>query len=58
MTILEGKDDTTYISHHIMHSPAFFIAERDTLDKRIEFIHNNSLYNITTAIDDKVYIIN
>jgi len=53
LTVLEGEDDQTYISYNHMASPVFFIAERDTIDKRIEFIHNHSYYNITTAVDDK-----
>ena len=52
--ILEGIGDTVYISHSTMNSPVFFISERDTIDKGIEFIHKNIFYNITTAIDDIV----
>jgi hypothetical protein len=38
-----------------MHSPVFFISERDVLDKRIEFTYNNIYYCHTTSIDESFY---
>lgn len=36
----------------IIKSPGFFIAERDVLDKRIEFYHNGIYYNFNSSIND------
>ena len=35
-----------------LHSPIFFIAERDVLNKRMEFIKEDVYYNIATSISD------
>ena len=35
-----------------MHSPIFFISERDVVDKRIEFIKDDVYYNLATSVND------
>lgn len=39
-----------------MHSPIFFISEREVINKRILFFHNGASYNLSTSIDDYVEI--
>lgn len=50
---VEGDKDC-YIIRSIMKSPMIMISERDMLDKRIEFTHDNIYYNFSSAIDDEV----
>jgi len=38
----------------MVNSPIFFISERDTVDKRMEFIHEDVFYNFTTSIEEGV----
>jgi hypothetical protein len=35
-----------------IHSPIFFISERDIINKRIEFIKDDVYYNLATSIED------
>jgi len=37
-----------------MHSPIFFISEREVIDKRILFFQNGVSYNLTTSVDNYV----
>ena len=50
-TIYE-KGEKYAISKTCLNSPIFFIAEREVITKRIEFIKNNIYYNIATSIND------
>jgi len=38
-----------------MHSPVFFISERDVYDKRTEFIYNDIYYCFTSSVEDQLY---
>jgi hypothetical protein len=48
---LEGGDEA-YIIRSWMFSPVFFISEREVIDKRVEFIHENVYYNISSSAPD------
>jgi hypothetical protein len=37
-----------------MHSPIFFISEREVIDKRILFSQNGISYNLSTSVDNYV----
>jgi hypothetical protein len=52
MKIVEGQTGSGYVVHTEMHSPIFFISERDIVDKRHQFIHNNILFSITSSVED------
>ncbi len=41
-----------------MHSPVFFISERDVLDKRTEFIYKDIYYCLSTSVNDDILPIN
>jgi hypothetical protein len=32
----------------------FFISERDVVDKRVEFTHEEIYYNLSTSVDDEI----
>jgi len=51
ITKKEG-DDSNYIVHIHMNSPVFFISERDIVDKRVEFYHNDIYYSLSTSVND------
>src|SRR5690606_6652187 len=49
--ILENKEK--YLVYRILlHSPIFFISERDFVDKRIEFVHENVYYNFASSVEN------
>ena len=55
--IIEQKNDFNII-HTILKSPGFFISERDTIEKKIEFTHTNNdnieeYICFSSSIDDK-----
>jgi len=49
--ILEKKDNYT-IFKTLLHSPFFFISERDMVDKRVEFTQDGIYYNFASSVDD------
>ena len=49
--ILEQKDNYC-IFKLLLHSPIFFIAERDLIDKRVEFVKDNIYYNFSTSVSN------
>lgn len=53
MQKIEG-DDSNYILYSHYNSPIFFISERDVLDKRAEFTHDNIYYCLSTSVDDEI----
>jgi len=52
MKIIEGDYPNNYVLHTTMHSPVFFISERDVADKRIEFFYNGIYYNFSSSVPD------
>ena len=46
------KGENYFIFRSWFHSPIFFIAERDVVDKRISFTKDNIYYSISTSVDD------
>ena len=46
------KGENYNIFKNWLHSPMFFIAERDLVNKRIEFIKEDVYYNIATSVND------
>lgn len=52
---IEG-DNEAYVLHTVLNKPVFFIAERDTIDKRIDFYLNNCFYCFSTSVEDDVII--
>lgn len=51
ITKKEG-DDSNYVVHIHMNSPVFFISERDIVDKRVEYYHNDIYYSLSTSVND------
>jgi hypothetical protein len=49
--ILE-KNEKYSIFYNLLHSPIFFIAERDLVDKRVAFIKDEVYYNLSTSVLD------
>jgi len=52
---IEGNNEV-YIIRSIMKSPMVIIAERDMVDKRIEFIKDDIYYNFSTSVENNVII--
>jgi len=52
--ILENFEDSTVIRNWL-YSPIFLISERDLVDKRTDFYHNDMYYNISTSVPDDVF---
>ena len=51
---LEGNDEA-YVIRSWMHSPMFLISEREVIDKRVEFIHENVYYNISASAPEDYF---
>jgi hypothetical protein len=51
--ILESCEDSTVIRNWL-YSPIFLISERDLVDKRTDFYHDDIYYNISTSVPDGV----
>ena len=49
--ILEKVDSYTIFKVKL-HSPIFFIKEREYVDKRVEFIKDNVYYNLSTSVSN------
>lgn len=47
-------DDFNYVIHNHMHSPIFFISERDTLEKRVQFNYGELFYSLSTSVNDSL----
>lgn len=54
MKIIQGQTEEGYVVHTEMLSPIFFISERDIVDKRHQFMHNDILFSFTSSVDDEV----
>jgi len=50
---IEGDNDV-YVIKSWMKSPMFIISERDIVEKRIEFIKENTYYNFASSLNDDV----
>jgi len=55
--VLEGNEEA-YICQNVSASPNFLISERETIDKRFEFTHDEVFYNFSTSIEENVTIQN
>ena len=51
ITKKEGGDGN-YVVHTHIQSPVFFISERETIDKRVEFYYNDIFYCLSTSVSD------
>ena len=49
--ILE-REPNYCIFYTLLHSPIFFISERDLVDKRVSFIKDDVYYNLSTSVTD------
>jgi hypothetical protein len=49
--ILE-KNEKYCVFYTLLHSPIFFIAERDLVDKRVAFVKDEVYYNLSTSVHD------
>ena len=49
-----GGLDNCYIAQTWIHSPVFIISERDSIDKRMEFLYNNRYYVYSSAVPNIV----
>lgn len=52
---IEG-DNEAYVLHTVLNKPVFFIAERDTIDKRLDYYLNNCFYCFSSSVNDDVII--
>jgi hypothetical protein len=57
LKVLQG-DKYCYIVRNWMKSPMMLVAEREVIDKRIEFINEGKIYNFSTSVNDNVIKIN
>lgn len=48
------EGDEAYVIRSWMHSPIFMVAEREVVDKRVEFYHDGAYYNISTSAPQDV----
>ena len=55
LKILDGTQEC-YVIRSWMKSPMMLVAEREVIDKRIEFIHEGKIYNFSTSVNDNVSI--
>jgi len=47
----------SYVISSWMHSPMFMVAERDVIDKRVEFFYENNYYCISSSVPEEVRFI-
>ena len=50
--IIERFNDHSYIFYSWIHSPIALASERDTKDKRMEFIFKNMYFNFSSSLDE------
>ncbi len=48
----EGEE--AYVVRSWMHSPMFMVSERETVDKRVEFIYKNTYYCLSNSVPEQV----
>jgi hypothetical protein len=53
LKILQG-DKNCYVVRNWLKSPMMLVAEREVIDKRIEFFHEGKIYNFSTSVNDNV----
>lgn len=53
-----GLTEEAYVVRSWMHSPMFMVAEREVIDKRMEFYHEGTFYCISTSVPEDVRKIN
>jgi len=54
----ETVREHSYVYRLAMKSPVFFISERDGVNKKINFMHNDGMFYYASSIDDDVIITN
>lgn len=53
LKIIEGSAEC-YVIRNWMKSPMMLVAEREVIDKRIEFNYEGKIYNFSSSVNDDV----
>jgi len=50
--ILERINNEVYLLHYVCKSPMILVSERDVVDKRFDFYHNDIYYDFSSSVKD------
>lgn len=54
--VIEGNRSKAYVLHSWLRSPMVFVSERDFVEKKVDFFHNEQFYSFYSSLNDDVRI--